>query len=255
MSTTTSRLGLTKPASGENYSLDVWNTNMQKIDDEAVARNQSTIWTNAVSISQFINDCEAAMPDVKGIYYLGYINWAAMEGWGNISFNGYVLGLYHTSGYKSIFIVASGGQMCIAKFAKINGTWNQTPYQVVDNRYMPGDAMNAYCIGYGFITDSGKTIRIIVPTAKLQTGMVSPVLQAGCHFEIRGGDGYVDGFAAGNTTEVVGNSNYTVSVSRINEGAGLIIVLQKTTAFGNITNNTPITAIINPLKVAFNAST
>ena len=34
MASTTSNLGLTKPANGENYSLDVWNQNMQKIDDE-----------------------------------------------------------------------------------------------------------------------------------------------------------------------------------------------------------------------------
>lgn len=33
MASTTSNLGLIKPASGEGYSLDVWNTNMQKIDD------------------------------------------------------------------------------------------------------------------------------------------------------------------------------------------------------------------------------
>lgn len=35
MASTTSKLGLTKPASGEAYSLDVVNTNMQKIDDFA----------------------------------------------------------------------------------------------------------------------------------------------------------------------------------------------------------------------------
>lgn len=35
MASTTSYLGLTKPAAGEGYSLDVWNNNMQKIDDLA----------------------------------------------------------------------------------------------------------------------------------------------------------------------------------------------------------------------------
>lgn len=32
MASTTSNLGLTKPANGENYSLDVWNNNWDKID-------------------------------------------------------------------------------------------------------------------------------------------------------------------------------------------------------------------------------
>ena len=35
MASTTTNLELTKPANGENYSLDVWNANMQKIDDFA----------------------------------------------------------------------------------------------------------------------------------------------------------------------------------------------------------------------------
>lgn len=35
MASTTSKLGLTKPASGEGYSLDVFNQNFQKIDDFA----------------------------------------------------------------------------------------------------------------------------------------------------------------------------------------------------------------------------
>ena len=34
MSTSTTRLGLTKPAAGESYDLDVWNGNMQKIEDK-----------------------------------------------------------------------------------------------------------------------------------------------------------------------------------------------------------------------------
>ena len=33
MASTTPRLGLTKPANSENYSVDVWNHNMEKIDD------------------------------------------------------------------------------------------------------------------------------------------------------------------------------------------------------------------------------
>ena len=32
MSTSTSHYNLTKPANGENYSLDIWNSNMDKID-------------------------------------------------------------------------------------------------------------------------------------------------------------------------------------------------------------------------------
>lgn len=37
MASTTSNIGLTKPASGESYSLDVWSNNMQKIDDSDIA--------------------------------------------------------------------------------------------------------------------------------------------------------------------------------------------------------------------------
>lgn len=254
MSTTTTNLGLVLPALGENFDLSVWVGNMQKIDDEAVDRNQANIWASAMTVAQFISACEEKMGTRKGLSFLGYINYSVVEPWG-LDFNGYVLGFYHNASYKTILIVSSGNNIRLGKIAMVNGVWDERVHQMTGNKYIPGDSMNAYCIGYGFVTDSGKTIRIIVPTARIQTAQVSPVLQAGCHFEIRGGDGYVDGFAAGNSTEVVGNSNYTVSVSRINEGAGLIIVLQKTTAFGNITNNTPITAIINPLKVAFNAPT
>lgn len=57
MASTTSALALTKPANGENYSLDVWNGNMQKIDDfaiklvqmkEIIAQNNDTTYTMTV---------------------------------------------------------------------------------------------------------------------------------------------------------------------------------------------------------------
>lgn len=57
MATTTSALALTKPENGENYSLDVWNGNMQKIDDfasklvqmkEVIAQNNDTTYTMTV---------------------------------------------------------------------------------------------------------------------------------------------------------------------------------------------------------------
>lgn len=42
MASTTSKLGLTKPASGEAYSIDVVNQNMQKIDDFAADLTRKT---------------------------------------------------------------------------------------------------------------------------------------------------------------------------------------------------------------------
>jgi len=42
MSTSTTRLGLTKPAAGESYDLDVWNGNMQKIEDKLAAYTWGT---------------------------------------------------------------------------------------------------------------------------------------------------------------------------------------------------------------------
>lgn len=46
MASTTSNLGLTKPAAGEGYSLDVWNENMQKIDDQFSATTISLTIAN-----------------------------------------------------------------------------------------------------------------------------------------------------------------------------------------------------------------
>ena len=250
--TYTSRLNLAKPDRQDFVSVvnDI-NNNMQKIDDEAVARNQDIRWTNAVSISQFINDCESAMPEVKGIYYLGYINWSALENWGNIDFNGYVLGLYHTNTYKSIFIVASGGQMRIAKFAKINGTWNETPYQVAENRCVPDVQINTNFEGYGCVTDSGTKLILNFPMANNIPAYLTPVLVTGSRFSVKGISGTVGEFTNSNSVELVGNSNYSVSVSRKNDGGLLRFEISKTSGNFGVTNNTPVTCAAYPLNVKF----
>ena len=250
MATYTSRLNLKKPGGNENININDINGNMDKIDAEAVARNQSKTWSSAITVTQFINECETAMGTTKGIYFLGYINYAALQAWG-LDFNGYVIGLYHTEGYKSIFIIASGNNGRYGKFAMVNYVWDETLYQVDDNRYRKNEQLNATFEGFGRVTSSGTKIALTIPLPKNVPSYLTPALQTGSRFEVRGVNGYVGEFNASNSVEVVGNSAYTVTCARRNGGATLQIEITKASGNFGVTNNTPIQVYCYPLKVNF----
>lgn len=249
MATYTSRLKLKKPAGTENININDINSNMDKIDAESVLRNQEKTWTSAITVTQFINECEAAMGTAKGIYFLGYINYAALQAWG-LDFNGYVIGLYHNESYKSIFIVASGNNGRYGKFAKVANVWDETLYQVDDNRYRKNEVLNAYCEGFGRLTSSGTKIALSIPLPKVVPAYLTPTLQTGSRFEVRGITGYVGEFTASNSVEVVGNSAYTVACARRNGGMVLQVEITKTSGNFGVTNNTPIQVYCYPLKVS-----
>lgn len=250
MSSTTSRLGLTKPASGENYSLDVWNTNMQKIDDEAVKRNQANTWSSAMTVAQFIAACEEKMGSTKGLYFLGYINYSVVEPWG-LGFNGFVLGFYHTSAYKVILIVSSGNNCRFGKIAMVNGVWDERIHQNTEDRYVEDESFSSTFEGFGRLTSNATKIAFSIPLPKNIPANLTPTLQTGSRFEVRGITGYVGNFGAGSTEEVVGNSNYSVYVVRRNLGATLHIEITKTSGNFGITNNTPLQVYCSVLKVKF----
>ena len=250
MATYTSRLNLKKPAGNENINISDINGNMDLIDAEVTYRNQRTTWSSETTVTQFINACETAMGSQKGLTFLGYINYSVVEPWG-LDFNGYVLGLYHTEGYKAIFIVASGNNCRFGKITKINGVWDERIHQSSENRYVLNESISSTFEGFGRLTSSGTKIAFSIPLPKNIPSNLTPVLQTGSRFEIRGITGYVGNFTAGNSEEVVGNSDYSLYVVRRNLGATLHIEITKTSGNFGITNNTPIQAYCSVLKVNF----
>lgn len=64
MASSTTNIGLTKPAASENYSVDVWNTNMDKIDTAIGARPvKGNIINSAISATS-LSDYQAQIDAV-----------------------------------------------------------------------------------------------------------------------------------------------------------------------------------------------
>ena len=186
----------------------------------------------------------------KGVSFLGYINYSVVEPWG-LDFNGYVLGIYHNANYKIILIVASGNNIRAGKLAKVAGTWDETIYQITDNRFMENESFSSTFEGFGRITSSGTKIAFDIPVVKQILAAQTPTLQTGSRFEVRGINGYVGEFGSSNSVEVVGNSAYTVTCVRRNLGAVIHIEITKNSGDFGVTNNTPIQVFCNPLKIKF----
>ena len=114
-----------------------------------------------------------------------------------------------------------------------------------------GDSFDAGLFGFGYVTQSATRLTIAFALPKQIKYGVNITLQTGSRFEVRGITGYVAPFSNGNTVEVVGNSDYTITIQRIGDGAQIYIDITLTNGTFNITNNTPIIVRASALKLAF----
>lgn len=126
MSSNTSRLLLTKLADSENFSNSVLNENWDKLEAEAVARNQGFLFGSSITLANFIDTCETKMGSKPGFYDIGFINYSTAVGIG-LPTSGYIVGIVHDSSYKKIVWYsgnASDATSCM--IGKVAGTWGAT---------------------------------------------------------------------------------------------------------------------------------
>ena len=90
--------------------------------------------------------------------------------------------------------------------------------------------------GCGYITSSGKKVNVTFPVDKIIPDGTYVVTSF--NVIIRGINGYAN--SQSSNTEYVGESGYTVTAIRANNGRSFNVTIEKSTAFTNITNNTPI---------------
>ena len=255
MATYTSKLNLKKPATTDNININDINSNMDIIDAFCKDLQQDYIWTgNTLTLSQFIEDCENRIGTTRGMKYLGYLNSSVATQWG-LDFNGPVFGSYHTEGTKSIYIVSAWWEnFTIGKISKSGGVWYEKICIIRDMFYThDSDLILSSQIyeAYGRITSGGQKIAMIFPIGKYIQSGTTIQLQPGSHFEVRGINGYVGNFTAGNSEEVVNNPDYNVTCTATNGRTALKIEITKTSGTFGVLNNTPIQAYTATLNVKF----
>ena len=82
MSTTTSNLGLTKPAGSESYSVTVNNNNMQKIDDK-LAANSGMQRINYSGDNAYVSYQKVGHIVIVTVFYK--VSVGAIAAWGSLS--------------------------------------------------------------------------------------------------------------------------------------------------------------------------
>lgn len=116
MASSTTNLSLTKPASNENYSLDVWNQNFQKIDDFAgTVKGRHT--TSQVDTMQKVLDYFDS-------YSIGMIN--VSQTVGQLLYNknrqGLIVGFRIGNDYIIYFALDSNGDAYSGYYTRSTGT-------------------------------------------------------------------------------------------------------------------------------------
>ena len=255
-----SGLTLTKPALADTADISVISTDMEnlyqecvKVKDEFDYRNvpSKTFSTVGMTINEFIAECETMMGNgtKRGLQFLGYVNANVTASWGlDTGYNGYVLGLVHSTSYKKIIIVATGNNVQLAGLTKVGGTWDTVFYQMRQNVPYTGQIYNASSYGYGWISSSATRLYCVYPLPFVIPSGYKPVLLEGSRFDVRGISGYVGEFINNNTVELINNANYTTNTYKINAGACMCIDITKASGNFGITNNTPLSILSSPLK-------
>ena len=96
--------------------------------------------------------------------------------------------------------------------------------------------------GYGYVTNGAQNIYLTFPVRKnFVNQSFTNATVSSFKFSLRGNSGFVDVFSS-ETTEFVGTSGYTFTATTRNDNSCLHIIIVKTSAFTNVTNNTPIHA-------------
>ena len=103
-------------------------------------------------------------------------------------------------------------------------------------------------IATGFISNSTKTITVILPLS-VNVNEISTVVVDSMKGVFRGGSGYVDSIT-NQSTQWVGMSGITISPSK-RDYVGVFLNITKSSAFTNVSNNTPISAYFTELKLTF----
>lgn len=130
------------------------------------------------------------------------------------------------------------------------GDWHEL-VRAEDVRYKAGDTFTVADVSAaipGYITTSGKAIHLSVPVDKSMANISSVSVTALKGYIRHAGGGYVD--ASGATNIDWKGSSYTVAADKASPNL-VHISITKTTAFTNVTNNTPVVYQPSALTLSF----
>lgn len=118
--------------------------------------------------------------------------------------------------------------------------------------YEPGDTFvnTETIILYGYVTSGSTAVRLYFPMPKRLDNITSIIVQS-FKGEMRGGKGYLN--SQSGDVEYVGKSGYALNLYKSN-GINIYAALDKSSAYTNVDNNTPVIFVIYPgnLKLTFN---
>lgn len=119
-----------------------------------------------------------------------------------------------------------------------------------DIYYKGGETINITSPTYvsGYITSSTQDAKFMIPVPK-KLDNVTSVTVSFLQCAIRGTSGYINGTSGWQTYS--GDSNYTITGSISNSGC-IAITLHKSSAFTNITNNTPFAVDVGKITMTLN---
>ena len=99
----------------------------------------------------------------------------------------------------------------------------------------------------GIITNEGKRVCVTIPVSK-RLDVVSTITVSSAYVEARGIKGYLN--SESGLHEFVGRSGYTVTAGKTSQQS-IELIIDKTSAWGNITNNTPV-CLTGQFNIIFN---
>lgn len=175
----------------------------------------------------------------SGLYYIRQdvahtpVEWAGMI----------VINSGHAEGRDIYQIIFNEKGLWVRDYSGAPPSTAWKPWRKLRCSYVDGEQGSAesQVICYGHVTGDGKRIQLMVPMPKDVPS--KSVTLSSLKIELCGPSGYVDIFTSTNlNTEKIGTSGYTFSAYGI--GGMLRVQIDKTSAFTNITNNTPITGHI-----------
>ena len=186
---------------------------------KTIAQNLTSYWTTEVP-----NDGKPYPVRIyaSNTYYFGMIN-------------------RYSTNYGSAILQYYNGNSYM--FYLINGSVTQRRITPDNEIYWTGTSMSFTSIqGYGYVTNGAQNIYLTFPVRRnFVNQSFTNATVSSFKFSLRGNSGFVDVFSS-ETTEVVGTSGYTFGASTRNDNSCLYIDITKTSAFTNVTNNTPIHA-------------
>lgn len=177
-----------------------------------------------------------------GNYYVGI-------GWNGVSWGSATITVSNSANY--CFMTWQNPYSVRIRAQLWNGNYYYTFFSEQDgDTYVPNDTFvsNHGLPINGFITSSATVISLNVPLYK-RLSQISTITCTACVGGIRGTSGYVNG--SSDTYNWLTASGVTISCGKAPHSNAIVMLIQKTSAFTNVTNNTPLSYNAQNLRFTF----